>query len=96
MANQKQIAAAREGIIAVNSKIADAALHLSAIANSNNWIECYRTLSDEQFLALTNVPKAVWDKFVMLQNNEWKELVQFNFELHLSSQAKKFAEIINA
>ena len=89
----KQIAAARNGVMMITKSICDYALHLSTLANSKDWIECYRALTPEQFMALTKIDQQMWDKVVNSQDDVWKSIVQAQFSYNIKSQTEQIMEV---
>jgi hypothetical protein len=84
----------REGIIRVSSRISDSALHISSITGSRDVWEATAKLTPEQFKAVAGVDQALWLKLGRSQNNQWRDLVQANFELQIDSQARRVAAMI--
>lgn len=85
---------AREGIIRVSSRISDSALHISSITGSRDVWTATAKLTPEQFKAVAGVDQALWLKLGRSQNNQWRDLVQANFELQIDSQARRVASMI--
>ena len=85
---------AREGIIRVCSRISDSALHISAITNTRDiWIATSK-LTPEQFKAVAGIDQALWLKLGRSQNNQWRDLVQANFELQIDAQTRRVANLL--
>jgi len=85
---------AREGIIRVSSRISDSALHISSITGSRDVWTATAKLTPEQFKAVAGIDQALWLKLGRSQNNQWRDLVQANFELQIDAQARRVAEMI--
>lgn len=87
---------AREGITNVCSRISDSALHISAITGSRDVWTATAKLTPEQFKAVAGIDQALWLKLGRSQNNQWRDLVQANFELHIDHQTRKVADLMVA
>jgi len=85
---------AREGIIRVSSRISDSALHISSITGSRDVWTATAKLTPEQFKAVAGVDQELWLKLGRSQNNQWRDLVQANFELQIDAQARRVAQMI--
>ena len=83
----------RNNIMAVVDNICDNALHISAITDTNEvWLATAR-LSDAEFETVAGIPKKLWQALEATTNDNWKDLVQFSFQIAIEKQTKT---LINA